>query len=71
MGRTRMAWVLVALGAALVALSALADPIGLGDAEGIGWKQSIGMVAGVVVLVAGVGLWYRRRSENGSSQAAT
>jgi hypothetical protein len=71
MGQTRMAWVLVALGAALVALSALADPIGLGDGDGIGLKQSAGMVVGAVVLAAGLVLRYRGKRESESSQAAT
>jgi len=54
MDRKRLGWVLVALGAVLVALSALADPIGLGDGDGFGLKQTTGVIVGVVVAGAGV-----------------
>jgi hypothetical protein len=71
MGQTRVAWILVTLGVALVAVSAFADPIGLGDGDGIGWKQGAGMVVGAVIVLAGLGLRYRTKRETGSSQAAT
>jgi hypothetical protein len=54
MDRKRIGWALVALGAVLVALSALAEPIGLGNGDGVGLKQTTGMIVGVVVVVAGV-----------------
>jgi hypothetical protein len=69
MGLRHAEWVLVVLGGALVVLSALADPIGVGDGDGIGWKQSAGIVVGVVSLVAGLALMYRKRGEAGSTQA--
>jgi hypothetical protein len=69
MGKKRAAWVLGVLGAASFALSALADPIGLGDGDGIGWKQSVGMVIGGVALIAGLALMYVKRGDAGSAEA--
>jgi LPXTG-motif cell wall-anchored protein len=52
----------VAVGAAIVLVSALADPLGLGgEGTGFGTKQVAGVVAGAVVAVAGLGLLYLRR----------
>ena len=59
---------LVALGAVLVFLSALADPIGLGDGGGIGLKQTTGMIVGVVVVVAGLALNYVKRGDGDSAR---
>ena len=50
----RLAWALVALGAVLAALSALADPLSIGEGGGIGYKQVTGMVVGGVLVVAGL-----------------
>jgi hypothetical protein len=69
MGKERAAWVLGVLGAASFALSALADPIDLGDGDGIGWKQSVGMVIGGVALFAGLALMYVKRGDAGSAEA--
>jgi hypothetical protein len=71
MGRNRAGWVLVVLGGALLALSALAEPLGLGDNDGIGWKQTIGMIVGGVVLVAGLAVAYVRRHDAGAPQAGS
>ena len=68
MDRKRLGWVLVALGAVLVVLSALADPIGLGDADGFGLKQGTGVVVGGVVVAAGLALIYVKRGGAGSAQ---
>ena len=69
MGQKRAGWVLAVLGAVLVALSALADPIGVGDGDGIGLQQTAGMVVGGVVLLAGLALLYRERGDAGSAPA--
>jgi hypothetical protein len=61
MDRTRLGWVLVALGAVLVAISALADPLGLGEGGGVGWKQITGVVVGAAVLLVGLALGYTGR----------
>ena len=58
MERRRFGAILLALGAALLALSALADPIGIGEGGGIGWKQIVGMVVGAAAIVIGA-IWMR------------
>jgi hypothetical protein len=60
MNSTRMGWLLVGVGVAVLALSALADPIGIGEWSGIGWKQVVGVVVGA--LVAGCGAVVLRRA---------
>ena len=62
MDRRLMAWIVVAVGAVLVVVSALADSIGVGDEDGFGWKQTTGVVVGGVVLVAGLAWMYVPRS---------
>jgi len=56
MDRRRFAWALVVFGAALVALSALADALGLGEGGGFGYKQVTGVVVGGVFLAVGLAL---------------
>ena len=55
---TTRAWgILFAVaGAALLVVSVLADPIGVGGTDEFGWKQVAGAIAGGVLLVGGVGL---------------
>ena len=60
MNSTRMGWLLVGVGVVVLALSALADPIGIGEGSGIGWKQVVGVVVGA--LVAGWGAVVLRRA---------
>ena len=60
MNSTRMGWLLVGVGVAVLALSALADPIGIGEGGGVGWKQVVGIVVGA--LVAGSGAVVLRRA---------
>lgn len=49
-----IALTIAAGGGVLVLLSALADQIGIGDGEGFGWKQLIGVIVGLVVLLLGL-----------------
>jgi hypothetical protein len=51
--------VILILGVVIVLLSVLADGIGLGGAEGFGWKQALGVLVGIVLI--GVGYYRRRR----------
>ena len=44
---------LAAVGIVVVAVAALADQIGLGESDALGWKQILGVVVGVVIAVAG------------------
>ena len=59
MNSTRTGWLLVGVGVVVLAFSALADPIGIGEGGGVGWKQIVGIVAGA--LVAGWGAVVVRR----------
>ena len=61
MGGKTLSWALVAVGATLVVLSAFAEPLGLGNDDGVGSKQVAGMIAGGVVVAAGLVLMYVRR----------
>ena len=46
--------VLIIGGLVLIAVSLLADQIGLGDGDGIGFKQTSGAVAGGAALLFGI-----------------
>ena len=71
MDQKRTGWILVVVGAALLALSALADPIGLGDGDGIGLKQTVGMIVGGLVVLAGLAVVYVRRGHRGAAPTGT
>ena len=63
MDRKLAGGVVLVVGAVLLVLSALADPIGIGDDGGFGWKQATGVIVGGVVIVIGLALIYVRRGE--------
>ncbi len=52
--------VLVVVGILLLILSLAADAIGIGGSPGIGYKQILGAVAGVVIAVVGYVLMSRK-----------
>ena len=52
--------VLLVVGVLLFLLSLAADPLGVGAAPGLGWKQIVGAVVGVVL--AGAGMTLQRKS---------
>ncbi len=54
-----LARVVIGLGVLLVLISLFADPLGLGKSAGFGWKQTLGAVVGVLVVVAGAYLLRR------------
>ncbi len=54
-----MSWGLLLVGVIVVLLSALADVLGIGRAPGFGWKQSLGVVVGLVLM--GVGWYWGRK----------
>ena len=57
----------IILGVLLAVMSLLADEIGVsGGGEGIGWKQLIGAIVGMVIALAGVTLLVRPRSLPGN-----
>ncbi len=53
------AWILIGVGVLLVLISALADSLGLGRSPGFGWRQTLGVVVGALVILGG--LYLRRR----------
>ena len=58
MNRSRLGLVIALAGALLLVLSVFADPIGIGGAEGgFGWKQLLGTVAGIALVVTGYLVW--------------
>jgi len=50
---------LMIVGILIVLIAALADPLGLGRSPGFGWRQTLGVIVGALVIVAGLCL--RRR----------
>jgi hypothetical protein len=62
-----IAYAAVVLGALLAAGSLLADVIGVsGGGEGVGWKQLIGAIAGIVIALAAIAFLLRPRGLIGS-----
>jgi hypothetical protein len=49
-------FVVALIGAAGLLISALADPIGIGQAEGFGWLQILGVILGAVVALLGLAM---------------
>jgi uncharacterized membrane protein len=68
MNSTRWGWLLVVVGLIVVALAVLADPIGIGEGSGFGWKQAVGIVAGGLAAVVGLLVLRRQRSGPTSAQ---
>ncbi len=52
--------VLLVVGVLLFLMSLAADPLGVGAAPGLGWKQIVGAVVGVVL--AGAGMTMQRKA---------
>ena len=52
---------LIVIGMGLLAVSLLADVIGIGDVPGFGTQQTMGMIAGVAII--GIGLFLRLRAK--------
>ena len=68
MDRKLVGGVVTAAGLAFLVVSALADPIGVGEGGGFGWKQTTGVIVGAVVVVVGLALMYVRRGEEKAPQ---
>ncbi len=54
------AWIVIGAGVLVVLIAAFADPMGLGRSPGFGWRQTLGVVVGALVVAAGV---YLRRGK--------
>ena len=51
---------LIGVGVLLVLISLFADPLGLGRSPGFGWRQTLGVIIGALVILAG--FYLRRRN---------
>jgi hypothetical protein len=56
------AWIVIGAGVLLVLISAFADPLGLGRSPGFGWRQTLGVIIGALVILAGLYLQRRKAS---------
>ena len=45
---------LMIVGILIVPISGLADPLGLGRSPGFGWRQTLGVIVGALVIVGGL-----------------
>jgi hypothetical protein len=61
MNRKTVGAIVAVAGVVLLVISALADPIGLGDDGGFGWKQTTGVIVGAALAVVGLALIFVRR----------
>jgi uncharacterized membrane protein len=59
MAQRRWATLLIVVGGILAVVSAFADPLGVGGEPGFGWKQTLGLIVGVVLAI--VGVWRRSK----------
>ncbi len=59
MDNPMLAWVVIGIGLLLLIIALFADALGLGRSPGFGWRQTLGLVAGVLVVVAGAYLLRR------------
>ena len=59
MDRPMLARVVIGVGVLLILIALFADPLGLGRSPGFGWRQTLGVVVGALVVV--VGVYLRRR----------
>ena len=71
MNNKTFSMVILALGALLLLASLLADVIGIGDDAGFGSQQTMGTVAGVLVLAVGAFLYNSSDQGGGSDSGAT
>ena len=55
------AWIVIGVGVLVVIIAGRTDQLGLGRHPGFGWLQGLGVVIGVVVLLAG--LYLRRKTK--------
>jgi hypothetical protein len=53
MSKRTLAVVLIVLGVVLALVSLAADVLGIGNGTGFGWKQILGTIVGVLLVVAG------------------
>ena len=49
-----LAWIVVGVGVLLVLISTLANTLGIAPHPGFGWKKTLGVVVGALLIVAGL-----------------
>jgi hypothetical protein len=49
-------WIVIGAGVLVVVISLFADLLGLGRSPGFGWRQTLGVVAGGLIVLLGVSL---------------
>ena len=54
MSRRSFGFAIAAIGIVVLAVAALADQIGIGESDKFGWKQIVGVVVGVAIVVLGI-----------------
>ena len=54
-----LAWIVVGAGVLLLLVSALANALGIAPHPGFGWKKTLGVVVGALLIL--VGLYLSRR----------
>jgi hypothetical protein len=57
-------WGVTGLGVVLVAVSVLADPLGIGLSPAFGWKQILGIVVGIALIFGGQ--YWRKKNAGGT-----
>jgi hypothetical protein len=61
MSKRTIGFIVILAGLILVILSITADMIGIGAEPGFGWKQTLGLIVGFL-MVAGAGWWTIKKS---------
>jgi hypothetical protein len=70
----RVGYALIAFGVLAALVAVLADPLGIGGNEGIGWKQGFLLSLGVSVALGGVGVmrgWFAGLGRRGAGGRPT
>jgi hypothetical protein len=57
-----LARVVIGVGLLLILIALFADLLGLGRSPGFGWRQTLGVLVGVLVVAAGLYLWRRPKA---------
>jgi hypothetical protein len=71
MDRRLTGGIVLAIGAVLLLVSALAEPIGYGDGGGFGWKQITGVIIGALAMAFGLAVMYVQRGKTKALQPHT
>jgi hypothetical protein len=53
MSRRQIGMLVVLVGVVAALIAALADPLGVGEESGFGWKQGVLLAVGILLIIAG------------------